>query len=40
MKKYFKAKIKIIILKNGKEELNEIFILNEKNEFITRYKYK
>ena len=40
MKKNFKAKIKITILRNGNEELNETFALKEKNEFTTKYKYK
>jgi hypothetical protein len=40
VKKNFKAKIKITILRNGNEELNETFALKEKNEFTTKYKYK
>jgi hypothetical protein len=40
VKKNFKAKIKITILRNGNEELNETFVLKEKNELTTKYKYK
>jgi hypothetical protein len=40
VKKNFKAKIKITILINGNDELNETFTLKEKNEFTTKYKYK